>query len=233
MTRSLHCDKPTLHSYFTGMTHRPRIILADDHTMLLDAFRHLLEPQCEIVGTACDGRALIELALKTNPEIIVLDISMPRLNGMDACAQLRHKLPGVKFIFLTVNEDADLAAEAIGLGASAFLLKSSASAELTLAIECALSGRTYITPLITRGTPLSVFLDKAVRPAAEKLTVRQREVLQLLAEGKLMKEAAEILNLTPRTIAFHKYAIMEHLGIKTNAELVQYAVRHHLVTSRG
>ena len=120
--------------------------------MLLDAFRRLLEPQCEIVGTACDGRTLIELALKTNPEIIVLDISMPRLNGMDACAQLRHKLPNVKFIFLTVNEDADLAAEAIGLGASAYLLKSSASAELTLAIECALSGRTYITPLITRGT---------------------------------------------------------------------------------
>ena len=114
------------------MNHRPRIVLADDHTMLLEAFRRLLEPQCEIVGTACDGRALIELALKTNPEIIVLDISMPRLNGMDACAQLRHKLPGVKFVFLTVNEDADLAAEAIRLGASAFLLKSSASAELTL-----------------------------------------------------------------------------------------------------
>ena len=158
---------------------------------------------------------------------------MPRLNGMDACAQLRHKLPGVKFVFLTVNEDADLAAEAIGLGASAFLLKSSASAELTLAIECALSGRTYITPLITRGTPLGVFLDEAARPGAEKLTVRQREVLQLLAEGKLMKEAADILNLTPRTIAFHKYAIMEHLGIKTSAELVQYAVKHRLVTPRG
>ncbi len=199
--------------------------------MLLDAFRRLLEPQCEIVGTACDGHALIEIALNTNPEIIVLDISMPKLNGMDACAQLRHKLPEVKFIFLTVNEDADLAAEAIELGASAFLLKNSASAELTLAIECALSGRTYITPLITKGASLGVFLDKAARPAS--LTVRQREVLQLLAEGKLMKEAADILNLTPRTIAFHKYAIMEHLGIKTSAELVQYAVKHHLVTPRG
>ena len=111
--------------------------------MLLDAFRRLLEPHCEIVGTACDGRALIELALQINPEIIVLDISMPRLNGMDACAQLRRMLPDVKFIFLTVNEDPDLAAEAIRLGASAFLLKSSATAELTLAIECAMSGRTY------------------------------------------------------------------------------------------
>ncbi len=215
------------------MTHRPRVVLADDHVMLLDAFRRLLEPQCEIVGTARDGRALIELALRIQPEIIILDISMPHLNGMDACAQLRRKLPGVKFIFLTVNEDADVAAQAIGLGASAFLLKSSASAELTRAIECALSGRTYITPLITRGKPLGVFLDEAAGPSAEKLTVRQREVLQLLAEGKMMKEAADILNVTPRTIAFHKYAIMEQLGIKTSAELVQYAVKHHLVTPGG
>ncbi len=119
------------------------------------------------------------------------------------------------------------------MGASAYLLKSSASAELTLAIECALSGRTYVTPLMTRGTPLGVFLDAAAKPAAEKLTVRQREVLQLLAEGRMMKEAADILNLAPRTIAFHKYAIMEHLGIKTSAELVQYAVKHRLVTPRG
>ena len=214
------------------MTNRPRIVLADDHAMLLDAFRRLLEPWCEIVGTACDGRALIEIALETRPEIIILDISMPRLNGMDACAQLRRKLPGIKFIFLTVNEDADVAAQAIALGASAFLLKSSASEELTRAIECALSGRTYITPLITRGKPLGVFLDEAANPAAEKLTLRQREVLQLLAEGKLMKEAADLLHVTPRTIAFHKYAIMEHLGIKTSAELVQYAVKHRLVTPR-
>ncbi len=201
--------------------------------MLLDAFARLLQPQCEIVGMASDGRELIDLALKVDPEVIVLDISMPGLNGMDACAQLRQKLPAVKFIFLTVNEDPDLAAEAIGLGASAFLLKSCASAELTLAIECALSGRTYVTPLITKGKSISAFLREAAPPAAEKLTARQREVLQLLAEGKLMKEAADILNLTARTIAFHKYAIMEHLGVKTSAELVQYAVKHHLVTPRG
>ena len=200
--------------------------------MLLDAFRRLLESQCEIVGTATDGRALIELAVETRPEVIVLDISMPRLNGMDACAQLRRKLPEVKFVFLTVNEDPDVAAEAIRLGASGFLLKSSASAELILAIEGALSGRIYITSLITKGKPLGVFLNDAHAPAAEKLTPRQREVLQLLAEGKVMKEAAEILKLTPRTIAFHKYAIMEQLGLRTSAELVQYAVEHRLVTSK-
>ena len=215
------------------MNHRPRILLADDHTMLLDAFRRLLEPQCDIVGTACDGRALIELALKTDPEIVVLDISMPRLNGMDACAQLRQKLPDAKFIFLTANEDADLAAQAIRLGASAFLLKSSASAELTLAIESARSGRTYVTPLITKGKPLSMFLQGAARAGPEKLSARQREVLQLLAEGKLMKEVAEVLQVTPRTIAFHKYTIMEHLGIKTSAGLVQYAMEHHLASPRG
>jgi DNA-binding NarL/FixJ family response regulator len=211
---------------------RPRILLADDHTMLLDAFVSLLEPHCEIVGTAVNGRRLIELALETNPEIIILDISMPELNGMDACAQLRVKLPDARFIFLTVNEDPDIAAETIRMGASAFLLKSSASAELILAIESSLAGRIYITPLITKGEPLNVFLRDAVKPGSEKLSARQREVLQLLAEGKPMKDVAKILNLTPRTIAFHKYTIMAQLGLNNGAELVQYAVAHHLVTPR-
>jgi DNA-binding NarL/FixJ family response regulator len=214
------------------MNHRPRVLLADDHTMLLDAFRRLLESQCEVVGTAANGRALVELALKTTPDVIILDISMPELNGLDACAQLRRTLPDVKFVFLTVNEDPDLAAEAIAMGASAFLLKSSASGELTLAIESSLAGEIYITPLITKGTPLDVFLREATRPATGSLTSRQREVLRLLAEGKSMKEAADILKLTPRTIAFHKYSIMARLGIETGAELVQYAVKHGLVIPR-
>jgi DNA-binding NarL/FixJ family response regulator len=212
---------------------RPRILLADDHTMLLDAFVSLLEPHCEIVGTAVNGRRLVELALETNPEIIILDISMPELNGMDACAQLRVKLPDSRFIFLTVNEDPDIAAEAIGMGASAFLLKSSASAELMLAIESALAGRIYITPLITKGESLNVFFRDAVKPSSEKLTARQREVLQLLAEGKTMKEVASLLNVTPRTIAFHKYTIMARLGLSNSAELVQYAVEHRLVMPHG
>jgi len=215
------------------MIRRPRVLLADDHTMLLDAFRRLLEPECEIVGTAADGRALVELAIQTQPEIIVLDIAMPRLNGIEAAAQLRRKLPEVKIIFLTVNQDPDVAAEAIRQGASAFLLKNSASAELISAIALAQAGKTYVTPLITKGKPLGVFLGEAVRPAADKLTARQREVLQLLAEGKQMKEAAAILKLTPRTIAFHKYEIMAHLGLKTGAELVQYAVQHHIVSPRA
>jgi len=132
-----------------------------------------------------------------------------------------------------VNEDPDIAAEAIGMGASAYLLKSSASAELILAIECALAGRIYITPLITKDEPLNVFLHNVAKPGSEKLTARQREVLQLLAEGKAMKEVANILNITPRTIAFHKYTIMTRLGLSNSAELVQYAVEHRLVKPRG
>jgi DNA-binding NarL/FixJ family response regulator len=214
------------------MKRRPRILLADDHTMLLDAFRRLLEPRCEIVGTACDGRALIDLAASTRPDVIVLDIAMPGLNGIDACAQLRRKMPGIRLVFLTVNEDPDIAAEAIRLGASGYLLKSSASAELFTAIEQALAGKTYITPLVTKGVPLGVFLYQAVKPGVEKLTERQREVLQLLAEGRAMKEVADLLHVSARTVAFHKYTIMEHLGLKTSAELVQYALEHGMLKKR-
>ena len=211
------------------MNRRPRVLLADDHTMLLEAFRRLLEPKCEIVGTAADGRALLELAAKTQPEVIVLDIAMPRLNGIDAGAQLRRRMPSVRLVFLTVNEDPDIAAEAIRLGASGYLLKNSASGELFTAIERALAGQTYITPLVTKGVPLGVFLRRATKPVTEKLTMRQREVLQLLAEGRAMKEVADLLAVSPRTIAFHKYSIMEQLGVKTSAELVQYALEHGML----
>ena len=211
------------------MNRRPRVLLADDHAMLLDAFRRLLEPQCDVIGTACDGRALLALAASTEPDVIVLDIAMPRLNGMDACAQLRRKMSGVRLVFLTVNEDPDVAAEAIGLGASGYLLKNSASGELFTAIERALTGKIYVTPLITKGMPLSVFLRRAAKPATDKLTARQREVLQLLAEGRAMKEVADLLQVSPRTVAFHKYTIMEHLGVKTSAELVQYALEHGML----
>ena len=214
------------------MKHRPRILLADDHAILLDAFRRLLEPRCEIVGAARDGRALLDLAASTRPEIIILDISMPRLNGLDACVQLRRKMPEVKLIFLTANEDPDLAAEAIHHGASGYLVKSGATGELFTALDHALAGKTYITPLLTKGAPIAEFLRHASRPAAEKLTARQREVLQLLAESRAMKEIADQLNITARTVAFHKYAIMELLGLKSNTELVQYAIEHGLLGKR-
>jgi DNA-binding NarL/FixJ family response regulator len=213
------------------MSPRPRVLLADDHTMLLAAFQQLLAPTCEVVGAVADGRALLEAALRLKPEVIVLDISMPLLNGIEACRQLQPKLPDTRWVFLTVNEDPDLAAEAFRLGASGFLLKSSAASELFSAIQMALEGRRYVTPLLTKGEPLGVFLDRASNPHGEKLSARQREVLQLLAEGKLMKEVADLLGVTPRTVAFHKYGMMKQLGVKTTAELVQYAVKQGLVRS--
>ena len=211
------------------MNPRPRILLADDHTILVEAFQKLLAPTCDIVGTVSNGRTLLEAAAKLKPDVIVLDISMPLLNGIEACRQLQPNLPDTRWVFLTVNADPDLAVEALGLGASGFLVKSSAASELFTAIQMAMEGRRYVTPLLTKGEPLGVFLNRSPHPHGEKLTARQREVLQLLAEGRLMKEVADILRVTPRTVAFHKYTIMEQLGIKTSAELVQYAVKHGLV----
>jgi DNA-binding NarL/FixJ family response regulator len=214
------------------MTRRPRILLADDHTILLDSFKRLLEPTCEVVGSVKDGRALLEAAPKLKPDAIVLDISMPLLNGLDAAIHLKKSSPDTKLIFLTVNEDPDLAVEAFRRGASGYLLKNCASSELFSAIENALQGKIYITPLVTKGTPIGVFLKREVKASTEKLTDRQREVLQLLAEGRVMKEVADILKVTPRTVAFHKYTMMEELGVKTTAELVQYAVQHGMVAAK-
>lgn len=212
---------------------RPRVLLADDHALLLDAFRRLLEPAFDIVAAVTDGHALVQTALRLRPDAVVADIAMPRLNGLDACARLAAELPDTRLVFLTVNEDPDVAAEAVRRGAAGFLLKKGAAAELFTALERVLAGRTYLTPLILGGEPAAVFLDRARRAAGRPaLSLRQREVLQLLAEGRSMKAAADVLKLTPRTIAFHKYAMMEQLGLKTGAELVQYAVRAGLVSGR-
>lgn len=213
------------------MSHRPKVLLADDHLMLLDAFQRILESQCEVVGKASDGRKLLEMAPALNPDVVVLDIAMPQLNGLDAGRQLKQLLPEVKLIFLTSNEEPDVAAEAFRAGATGYLLKSSASSELFQAIQSVMTGKRYITPLLTHGLPSNVFLNQHNKTSAGRLTDRQREVLQLLAEGKAMKEAAAILKVTPRTVAFHKYTIMEQHGIKTNAELIQFAVRLGLVAS--
>jgi DNA-binding NarL/FixJ family response regulator len=206
----------------------PRVLLADDHSLLLGAFEKLLEGECEIVGQVSDGRALVAAAEQLKPDLIVLDISMPLLNGLDAGRQIKQKLRSVKLVFLTMNEDADLAAEAFRLGASGYLLKRSAASELATAIREVMRGRSYITPLITQDLVGSLLHLDEHKPAQE-LTSRQREVLQLLAEGHSMKEVASLLNLTPRTVAFHKYRIMEQLKVKSTAELVQYAVRNHIV----
>ena len=205
---------------------RPRILMADDHLMLLDAFRALLEPEFEVVGTVTDGRTLLEEFSRLHPDVVLLDVAMPLLNGLDAGRQLKAQRRSVKLIYLTMYPDPDLASEALRLGASGYLLKSSAAQELKRAIHEALRGLSYITPLITRDVVGSLIERRTSRP---ELTTRQREVLQLLAEGRSMKEVAAILDLTPRTVAFHKYRMMEQLRLKTTAALVQFAVREGIV----
>jgi DNA-binding NarL/FixJ family response regulator len=211
------------------MSARPRVLLADDHAMLLEAFTRMLSTSCDVVGAVGNGRELLEAAPGLGPDVIVTDISMPGLNGVDACRQLQPKLPGTKWVFLTVNADPDLAREAFRLGASAYLLKSSAASELFTAIKKAIAGGRYITPLLMGGLSEDEFIKQPASAHPDKLTEREREVLQLLAEGRTMKEVAAVLQVTPRTVAFHKYEVMRRLGVRTGAELVQYAVKHHLV----
>ena len=207
---------------------RPRILLADDHTLLLDAFKALLEPEFDVVATVVDGRTLLDECARLHPDVVVLDIAMPLLNGLDAGRQLRSRRDVPKLIYLTMNPNPDLASEALQFGASGYVLKSSAATELTQAIREALKGRSYITPLIAGEVVGSLAGSRDGKP---ELTARQREVLQLLAEGRSMKQAADILNVAPRTVAFHKYRMMEQLGLKTSAELIRFAVRASLVAS--
>jgi DNA-binding NarL/FixJ family response regulator len=209
---------------------RPRVLLADDHQMLVDALKSVLEPRCEVVGTVSDGRALLEAAAKLQPDIVVLDIAMPRLNGLDAGRQLKQRLPRVKLIFLTMNEDPYLVGEAFRAGASAFLLKQAAALELMDAIDQVLKGVSYVTPHAAEGLANISLRDPKTREHAPEPTPRQREVIQLLAEGRSMKEVASALNIASRTVAAHKYAVMELLQLKTNAELVQYAIKHRIIS---
>ena len=209
---------------------KARVLLADDHKLLLQAFEKLLQPDYDVVGTVGDGRALLRAAQELKPDVIVLDIAMPQLNGLIAAERLKKEMPSVKFIFLTVNEDPDIASEALRIGASGYLLKNSAASELFSAIEAALRGRTYVTPLIMQGMIKSLERGSQKKKDSKKLTTRQREILQLLAEGNSMKEAAKILDLSPRTIAFHKYRIMEEQNLNTNADLIQFAIRNGIVS---
>jgi DNA-binding NarL/FixJ family response regulator len=209
---------------------RPRVLLADDHRLLREAFVKLLEPTCDVVGTVGDGRALLAAAPELRPDIVVLDVGMPLLNGLDAARQLRRLVPDVKVIFLTVNEDPDLAAEAFRAGASGFVLKGSAASELLQAIQDVSKGRSYVTPLATRGMVEALLHQPDSAKGPRELSERQREVLQLLAEGRTMKEIGVILKITARTVAFHKYSMMEMLGIKSSAELVQFAIKKRLVS---
>jgi len=208
---------------------RPRVVLADDHPLMMDALRHLLEPEFEIVGTFTDGHALVEGAPKLNPNAIVLDIGMPTMNGLSAGERLKKLMPSVKLVYLTQNIDQDMAREAFQLGASAYVIKSSAASDIVRALQEALRGGSYVTPVLTKGMVGSFIKNFKQEKRTNRLTLRQKEVLQLLAEGHSMKGVAFVLNVSPRTVAYHKYTMMEHLSIRSSAELIEYAIKRSLV----
>ena len=211
-------------------TNRSRILIADDHTLVADLCRKLLELEFHVVGSVRDGRALLQSAVDLRPDVIVVDIAMPILNGLDAGQQVKEMLPAVKLVFLTMNPDPEVAAEAFRRGASGYLLKTSAANETVLAVRKVLRGMSYISPRLSKET-VDYLRRQSKMPVEEeeRLTFRQREVLQLLAEGKVMKEVGGILNMTTRTVAFHKYRIMDVLGARSSADLVRYAIRNHLI----
>jgi DNA-binding NarL/FixJ family response regulator len=207
---------------------KARVLLADDHTLVAEAFKRLLEPEFEVVGTVGDGRALLRVAPELKPDVVLVDLNMPLLNGLDASEQLKQLLPRTKIIVLTMNEDAEIAHETMRTWASGYLLKKSAGSELLKAVREVLNGAKYVTPALE--DELAELISTDSRPeAARALTPRQREVLQLLAEGHTMKEAAAILNVATRTVAFHKYRIMHEFGLENNSDLLRLAIKQRLV----
>jgi DNA-binding NarL/FixJ family response regulator len=208
---------------------RIRILLADDHPMICAGFQKLLEPHYEVVGCVEDGVALLEAAEELKPDVVLVDIGMPLLNGLDAAREIKKREPRVKLIFLTMNADVDIAAQALQVGASGYLLKTSQSSELLRAVHDVVQGLSYVTPQINRAMEKNFVRDPQGLHRSKHLTGRQCEVLQMLAEGRSMKEIAYILRIAHRTVRFHKARIIDELGITTNSELVQYAMKHGML----
>jgi DNA-binding NarL/FixJ family response regulator len=209
---------------------RTRVLLADDHTMVCAGFKKLLEPEFEVVGAVGDGRALLKAVPELKPDLVLVDVGMPLLNGLDACRELKRSYPALKLIFLTMNPDPDVASEAFRIGASGYLLKNSQGTELLQAVHNAVRGLSYTTPQVARALEESYIRDPKSLDRHRHLSDRQREVLQMLAEGRSMKEIASILDISLRTVRFHKYRIMDELGARTTAELVQYALKHSMIS---
>jgi DNA-binding NarL/FixJ family response regulator len=208
---------------------RPRVLIADDHVLVAEGLKNFLTSHFNVVAVVHDGQSLLHMAQALRPEIVVADIGMPVLNGLDAGERVKRILPSAKLIFLTVSPDPDVVVEAFRRGASGYLLKNSAPVELVSAIRCVLEGKAYISPELCTIVPELLASFDVNRSCGERLTERQVEVLQLLAEGKSLKEAGAVLNLTARTIAFHKYRIMNNLHLRNDADIVQYALRTHVV----
>ena len=214
------------------MSNRSRVLIADDHTLVAELCKRLLEAEFDVVGTVSDGRALVRAAIELKPDVIVVDVAMPILNGLDAGQQVKELLPSIRLVYLTMNPDPEIAVEAFARGASGYLLKTCASSEMVLAVRQVLRGKSYLSQGLSQDEIDCLrWRNKKLVNEEERLTPRQREVLQLLAEGKVMKEVSYILNMSTRTVAYHKYRMMEVLGAKSSAELVKYAVRNHVVAA--
>lgn len=207
------------------------ILIADDHNLLLEGYRLMLEPEFQLVGSVEDGQALLAAAQKLKPDIILLDISMPLLNGIDAARQLSKILPSTKLIFVTMHADADYVTEAFRAGASGYLLKRAAASELLTAIREALKGNHYVSPLVARDAVGAWMSSTPSGKHSSKLTDRQREILQLVAEGRARKEIATILNISVKTVEFHKAVLMRELHLQTTADFTRYAIEHGIISS--
>jgi len=209
---------------------RIRILLADDHALVSTAFQRLLEPKYEVVGSVVDGRALLKAADELKPDMVLLDIAMPLLNGLDAGRELKKAMPQVKLIYLTMNASSPLAEEAMRAGASGYVLKNAESSDLLQAIENAARGLTFVSAEMRSAMEKTFVRDPNAAKRSRQLTSRQLEVLQMLAEGRALKEIADMLQISYRTVRFHKFRIMEELEITTNSELVQYAIKHGIIS---
>lgn len=210
---------------------KPRVFLADDHQLLLDALAIMLEPVCQIVGKAADGRALLKHVVAANPHVVVMDITMPLLNGLDACRELKRQLPRISVVLLTSHEDESLVLEALNAGASGYVLKHEAASQLVEAIKRVMSGEMYVSASISGSVLLSIGANPKLMDESVQLTGRQREIVQLIAEGKSMKEIAYLLNVAVSTVADHKYSAMQALQIKSNAELIKYALSRGMISA--
>jgi DNA-binding NarL/FixJ family response regulator len=207
-----------------------RILIADDHRLLAEACKSLLEPEFQVVGIVTDGRSLLKAAAAMKPDVIILDIAMPHLNGLDAGDQINRDMPRTALIYLTMSTEPNMAAEAFRRGASGYVLKQSASDELLIAVRRAVQGASYLSTMIAKETVTFLINQGKQQGEEERITPRQTEILQLLAEGKSMKEVAAEFDLKPGTVAFHKYRMMENLGVKTNAELLEYALKRRMIS---
>lgn len=209
---------------------RIRILLADDHTLFCNLLRELLEPEYEVVGSVSNGRDLLAVANRLRPDVLIVDIAMPALNGLDAGRRLKRENPQMKLIYLTMNNNVEYAREALKAGASGFVLKNAQSSQLLQAIHGALRGTSYVAPEIRQAMNEIFIRDPKAVDRPQHLTDRQREVLQMLAEGRTLREISSLLKISYRTVRFHKVRIMEELGTSKNADLVKYAMKHGMIS---